>query len=132
LDLPPVSPTSWFVPLTRLPLAPLAPGASASLDIRLVAPPAARLGDVFSSSTELRAADGRAGSVVLALQLAVASEPTGNLEVIVVDEYTTYDPAQPRVAGARLMIRSQTTGAIIASGVVRASWSVGSCTSKLD
>ncbi|GIM00456.1 hypothetical protein Vretimale_5260, partial [Volvox reticuliferus] len=116
LDLPPVPPSSWFVPLTTLPLATLTPGASATLDIRLQAPPTARLGDVFTASTELRGSD-TSSNLAISLQLAVASEPTGDLQVTIVDEYTTYDPAQPKVAGVRLLVRSQESSAILASGV---------------
>ncbi|GIL49620.1 hypothetical protein Vafri_5891, partial [Volvox africanus] len=116
LDLPPVPPTSWFVPITLLPLAALTPGASAALDIRLQAPPTARLGDVLTASTELRGSDGRS-TLALFLHLAVASEPTGDLQVTVVDEYTTYDPTQPKVAGVRLLVQSQESSTIVASGV---------------
>ncbi|EFJ43172.1 hypothetical protein VOLCADRAFT_106956 [Volvox carteri f. nagariensis] len=120
LQLPPVPPTSWFFPLTPLPLAPLAAGASTTLDFRLLTPATARLGDIFSASTDLRSSDNRA-SVTISLQLAVASEPTGDLQVTVVDEYTAYDPAEPKVAGARLLVRSQDSGAIIGSGVTNSS-----------
>ena len=102
---------SWFVPLTPTPLAPLAPGASSSLDFRLAAPVTARLGDVFSAATELRGSDGR-GSVALSLQLAVASQPTGTLQVMVVDEYTTYDPAQPLVAPRSAVTRKECVGRV--------------------
>ncbi|KAG2435038.1 hypothetical protein HYH02_012035 [Chlamydomonas schloesseri] len=105
---------SWLTCLTPLPLPPLNPGATALVDFRFAVPPGAQLGDVFTASTDVRGSDGR-GSAPLRFELAVASEPTGSLEVTVVDEYTTYDPAAPKVAGARLVLRGQ-DGRVLGEG----------------
>ncbi|GFR51391.1 hypothetical protein Agub_g13827 [Astrephomene gubernaculifera] len=110
---------SWLSPTTPLPLASLDPGASASLEFWVAVPSTAHLGDSFTVSTTLYSSV-TPGSVPLSFELAVASEPLGNLEVTVVDEYTTYDPAQPRVAGARLVVWSQDGSTMIASGMTGA------------
>ncbi|GFR43029.1 hypothetical protein Agub_g4033, partial [Astrephomene gubernaculifera] len=106
---------SWLRPTTPMPLASLEPGASASLEFWITVPSGARLSDIYSVSTTLYNSVTH-GSVSLDFELAVASEPLGDLEVTVVDEYTTYDPAQPRVAGARLVVWSQDGSTVIASG----------------
>ncbi|KAG2425980.1 hypothetical protein HXX76_013351 [Chlamydomonas incerta] len=105
---------SWLTCLTPLPLPPLNPGATALVDFRFAVPPGAQLGNVYSASTDVRGGDGR-GTAPLRFELAVASEPTGSLEVTVVDEYTTYDPAAPKVADARLALRGQ-DGRVVAEG----------------
>ncbi|KAG2492959.1 hypothetical protein HYH03_008867 [Edaphochlamys debaryana] len=109
------SAASWLSAISPLPLPPLPPGASAALELQLRAPPGAELGTVYTASMELRG-DGGRGSVGLSLELAVASEPTGTLQVMVVDEYFTYDPAKPRLPGARVVVRGPRYD-IVASGL---------------
>ncbi|KAG2440163.1 hypothetical protein HXX76_004276 [Chlamydomonas incerta] len=112
---------SWLQPVTPQPIPAIPPGGSAALQLLLRAPDGAQVGQVFRAQVTLGSAGGAAaGQLPLSVELAVATEPTGSLEVSVVDEYTTYSPSQPRVAGARLLLKGP-DGDAIAQGLTNSS-----------
>ncbi|KAG2428300.1 hypothetical protein HXX76_010448 [Chlamydomonas incerta] len=124
LSLPPIPPdVTWLAVATPFPMPAIPPGGSATLLLLLKAPDNAQLGQVYRVQQLVlgaQAGGAAAGHLPLSVELAVASEPTGSLEVQVVDEYTTYAPGQPRVAGARLLLKGP-DGGIIGQGLTNGS-----------
>ncbi|KAG2427087.1 hypothetical protein HXX76_012598 [Chlamydomonas incerta] len=123
-------PGAWCTVSTPSPVPSLAPGADTTLTYQFRAPDGAPLGSVFRSTEYIMgsaaAGDSSGGTapqtplLELRTELTVALEPLGDLQVAVVDEFTTYDPAEPKVAGARLVLTSS-GGSIAAEGRTNAS-----------
>lgn len=83
LSLPAFPPDmSWIEPVSPLPIPSIPPGGAATLQLMLRVPEGATVGQTFTAQGMLAAASGDvAGAVPLSVELAVATEPTGSLEV---------------------------------------------------
>lgn len=106
--------TDWMTLATPKEMASLAYGESATIVLRLTPTEEMQLNVPFTGQIGLNCENGN--GLPLAFRVEPVSETTGTLVIDVCDEYTYYTDEAPHVAGAKVVVKHPTTGAIVTEG----------------
>lgn len=104
----------WMTTATPREIASLAHGESSSVVLRLTPTDDMQLNVSVTGTIGINCENG--DGLSLGYRIEPVSETTGTLVVDVCDEYTYYTAEAPHVAGAQVLVKHPTTGAVIAQG----------------
>lgn len=104
----------WMSAATSAEMASLAPGASTTAVLRFIPTEDMQLNVPVTGTIGINCENGN--GIPLSYSIEPVSESTGTLIVDVCDEYTYYTAEGPHVAGAQVLVKHPTTGAMVAQG----------------
>lgn len=104
----------WMTTATPREIASLAHGENSSVVLRLTPTDDMQLNVPVTGTIGINCENG--DGLSLGYRIEPVSETTGTLVVDVCDEYTYYTAEAPHVAGAQVLVKHPTTGAVIAQG----------------
>lgn len=104
----------WMSAATSAEMASLAPGASTTAVLRFIPTEDMQLNVPVTGTIGINCENGN--GIPLSYSIEPVSESTGTLVVDVCDEYTYYTAEGPHVAGAQVLVKHPTTGAMVAQG----------------
>lgn len=105
----------WMSTATPVEMTSLASGASTTAVLRFVPTEAMQLNVPVTGTIGINCENG--DGIPLSYSVEPVSESTGKLVIDVCDEYTYYTAEGPHVAGAQVLVKHPTTGAVIAQGL---------------
>lgn len=105
----------WMSTATPREMASLAQEESATVILRLTPTENMQLNVPATGTIGINCENGN--GIPLRYSIEPVSESTGTLTIDVCDEYTYYTEEEPHVAGAQVLVKHPTTGAIISKGL---------------
>lgn len=110
--------TSWMTLLSGQEMPSLQPGKSTDIIFRLTPDESIQINNTYDGTIGVNIENG--DGVAINYNVKATSESKGKLVIEATDEYTYYTEAQPRVAGATVVVYMPNTKQIVASGTTGA------------